>query len=56
VVDGTTERLAGTEEMLLADELLECARAHALRERGVAEAGCGGGDGRGVEEGHEDSC
>src|ERR1017187_8399659 len=45
--------LARTEQMLLADELLERVRTHALGQWGVAEAGCGGGgDRRGVEEAH----
>jgi hypothetical protein len=50
VSDGESQRLAGGEQMLLADELFQRVRPHALGQWSVAESGCGGGDGSGVEE------
>ena len=41
VLDREPQRLAGAEQMLLADELFERVRAHALGQRSVAEGGCG---------------
>ena len=52
VLDRETQRLARAEQMLLADELFERVRAHALGQRGVAEGGCSSGDRGCVEEAH----